>query len=59
VTKVQIDAGVCGFTALVSVKKDKERNVHLSIETGCEMVNKMAAEISFLEFRAPFSANPA
>lgn len=56
VTKVQINAGVCGFTALVSVKKDKKRNIHLSIETGCEMVTKMAEEISFLEFRAPFSA---
>jgi hypothetical protein len=55
-TKVQINAGVCGFTVDVRVERDKDRNFHISLDTECEMVKKMAEEISFLEFRAPFSA---
>lgn len=55
-TKVQIDSGVCGFTVEVRVEKDRERNFHISLDTECEMVKKMAEDISFLEFRAPFTA---
>jgi len=55
-TKVQVNPGVCGFTVVVRVEKDKESNFHIAIETECEMVKKMAGEIPFLEFREPFSA---
>jgi hypothetical protein len=55
-TKVQVNPGVCGFTVVVKVERDRERNFHISLDTECEMVKKMAEELSFLEFRAPFSA---
>lgn len=55
-TKVQVNPGVCGFTVVVRVEKDKDRNFHISLDTECEMVKKMSEEISLLEFRAPFSA---
>jgi len=55
-TTVQVNPGVCGFTVAVVVEKDKDNNFHISVETECEMVKKMAEEISFLAFRAPFSA---
>ena len=55
-TKVQVNPGVCGFTVEVRVERDKDRNFHISLDTECEMVKKMGEEISFLEFRAPFSA---
>ncbi len=54
-TKVQVNSGVCGFAVIVRVERDKDRNFHISLDTECEMVKKMAEEISFLEFRAPFS----
>lgn len=54
-TKVKVNSGVCGFTVLVSVKRDKDRNFHVSLETECEMVKRMEADIAFLEFKAPFS----
>lgn len=54
-TKVKVNSGVCGFTVVVRVKKDKDRNFHISLETECEMVKKMETDIAFLEFRAPFS----
>ncbi|MBI5634058.1 MAG: hypothetical protein HZA15_11330 [Nitrospirae bacterium] len=55
-TKVQVNPGVCGFAVVVKVERDKERNFHIYLDTECEMVKKMAEELSFLEFRAPFSA---
>jgi hypothetical protein len=55
-TKVRVNSGVCGFDVLVTVEKDKDRNLHITLDTDCEMVKKMAEEISHLEFRAPFSA---
>lgn len=55
-TKVQINPGICGFTVVARVEKDKDRNFHINLDTECEMVKKMAEEIPFLEFRAPFSA---
>lgn len=55
-TKVQVNAGVCGFTVIIKVERDKDRNFHISLDTECEMVKKMAEDVSFLEFRAPFSA---
>ena len=55
-TQVTVEAGICGFSVLVSVQRDKDRNLHISLDTECEMVKKMAEDISFLEFRAPFAA---
>ena len=55
-TRVKINAGVCGYIALVSVEKDSSKNLHISVETECEMVRKLVAEIAELDFRAPFSA---
>ena len=54
-TRVTVQPGICGFSILVSVERDKDRNLHLSLDTECEMVKKMAEDISFLEFRAPFA----
>lgn len=55
-TKVEIKPGVCGFVVNVTVEQDKERNFHIVVETECEMVQRIAAEIAQLEFRAPFTA---
>ncbi len=53
-TTVAVDAGACGFTVNITVSMDRERRFHVSIDTECEMVKKMASEISLLEFRSPF-----
>jgi len=54
-TRVTIQSGICGFSVLVSVQRDKDRNLHITFDTECDMVKKMAADIAFLEFRAPFA----
>jgi hypothetical protein len=54
-TRVTVQSGICGFSVLVTVEKDRERNLRIQLDTECEMVKKMAEDISFLEFRAPFA----
>lgn len=47
-TKVVVHAGACGFTAVIRAAKGQGRAVDISVETGCEMVRQMAAEIASL-----------
>jgi len=54
--KLQVEAGVCGFAVVITVDMDREKRFHVSIDTECEMVKRMAEEIGMLEFRAPFAA---
>lgn len=54
-TKVIIKPGACGFTVKVTAGKDKGRKVHLSVETECEMVRKMFAEIPEVDMLALFT----
>jgi len=47
-TKVVVKAGACGFTAVIRAEKGPERMIDISLESGCAMVQKMAAEIARL-----------
>lgn len=50
-TKVVVDAGACGFTSVIVAEKGPDRTVDLRVESGCAMVQKMAAEIARLARR--------
>ena len=47
-TRVAVKAGACGFTSLIRAEKGRERTIDISIQSGCAMVQKMAAEITSL-----------
>jgi len=47
-TKVVVDSGACGFTTVIHAEKAPDRSVDISVESGCAMVQKMAAEITRL-----------
>jgi hypothetical protein len=47
-TKVVVTAGACGFTSVIRAVKRPERAIEISVESGCAMVQKMAAEITRL-----------
>jgi hypothetical protein len=51
VTRVDVTAGACGFSAVIRAEKGPRRTVDISVETGCAMVQKMAAEIARLGSR--------
>jgi hypothetical protein len=48
VTKLTVTSGACGFTAVVRAEKAPGRTVEICVESGCAMVQKMAAEITRL-----------
>lgn len=58
-TKVVVDAGACGFTSVIRAEKGAERKIDVSVESGCAMVQKMAAEIASLSRRDALTAIPS
>ena len=60
-TRVVVKAGACGFTSVVRAEKGPGRTIDITVETGCAMVQKMAAEIASLGRRdalAGIAVNP-
>lgn len=54
-TRVVVNSGVCGYTTKITAEKGKEKKIHLSLETECEMVKEMAEEIQVLDMMAVFT----
>ncbi|MFH1152378.1 MAG: hypothetical protein V1793_01060 [Pseudomonadota bacterium] len=61
-TKVVIEAGACGFSAVVSARKNDRRSVTVTITTECIELSKMAEHLETLHLRdilkIPVAANP-
>ena len=61
VTKVIVNSGACGFTVTVRAEKGKDKKVQISLDTACEMVQKMLADIATVDQRVTlvgFRDNP-
>jgi hypothetical protein len=56
-TKVVVNPGVCGFTAMVEVTSDDGMEVTLNVETGCPAITAMFDELgtSFDAFELVFT----
>lgn len=50
-TKIVVDPGICGFTAVVEVTRLSARRVRVVIDTDCEMVSGMNGELAGLDLR--------
>jgi hypothetical protein len=48
-TKVIVNSGACGFTVTVTAEKGKDRKFLVSLDTACEMVQKMQADIASVD----------
>jgi hypothetical protein len=60
-TTVIVNSGACGFTITIKAKKGKEKKIDLSLDTACEMVQKMLADIATVDHRVTligFRDNP-
>ena len=60
-TKVVVHSGACGYTVTITAEKGHGGKIAVSLDTECEMVKKMLADIAVLDRFAPlaaFSANP-
>jgi len=60
-TKVIVNSGACGFTVAITAEKGKEKKIVLSLDTACEMVQKMLTDIATVDHRVTlmgFRDNP-
>lgn len=60
-TKVDVKPGSCGFSVSISADKGPGKAISVTIQTDCEMVQKMAADIKTLDrftALARFTTNP-
>ena len=60
-TKVIVNSGACGFTVTITAEKGKEKKIAISLDTACEMVQKMLADIAIVDHRVTligFRDNP-
>jgi hypothetical protein len=60
-TKVIVQPGSCGCSATIKAEKGPGKVISVTIETDCEMVQKMAADIKTLDrfaALAGFTTNP-
>jgi hypothetical protein len=60
-TKVVVNSGACGFTVTITAEKGKEKKIVVALDTACEMVQKMLADIALVDQRVAltgFRDNP-
>jgi len=60
-TTVVVNSGACGFTVTITAEKGANKKVAISLETSCEMVQKMLADIASVDHRVTltgFRDNP-
>ncbi len=50
-SKVIMDAGVCGFKAAIHAKKSGNWTMQVSISSGCEMLTNMNPQLSEVNWR--------
>ena len=48
-TKVIVNSGACGFTVTIKAEKGKDRTIADSLDTACEMVQKMQGDIATVD----------
>lgn len=53
-TKVIVLSGICGFFTEIIAEKTEDKKINLKINSGCEMVEAMAKEISELDMMIAF-----
>ncbi len=53
-TTVVVNSGACGYAVTIRAEKNAEGKVSISLDTDCEMVNKMLDDIAQLDKTAAF-----
>lgn len=47
--KTTVKAGICGFTTVITARSDDMQNVTFAVETDCENVRKLAADLPVVD----------
>jgi len=51
-TKVVVEAGVCGFSTTITVVKLPSQRVRITLVSDCEMVSKIGGQLEELDWRS-------
>lgn len=51
-TRVNVKPGICGFPVTITAEKDRDKRIHISLDTDCEMLQGMRDDISILEMKS-------
>ncbi len=54
-TKVIINSGICGFSTVVIAEQGPVKKVRITLESECEMVQKMNKDLTELDLRTAFT----
>ena len=54
-TTVIVNSGACGFSVTIKAKKGEAKNITLSLDTPCEMVQKMQTDIATVDRMVVFT----
>jgi hypothetical protein len=54
-TKIKVNAGNCDHSVLVTAQKSDGNELTISLDTECDMIMKMADDISSIEMRSLFT----
>ena len=60
-TTVVVNSGACGFTVTIRAEQGREKKIAITLDTACEMVQKMLADIGAVDRRVSlvgFRDNP-
>ena len=60
-TTVIVNSGACGFTVTIKAVRGSDKKIAISLDTNCEMVRKMLADIAHVDQRVTligFRDNP-
>ena len=60
-TTVIVNSGACGFTVTIKAVRGNDKKIAISLDTNCEMVRKMLADITHVDQRVTlvgFRDNP-
>jgi hypothetical protein len=57
-TTLIVNSGACGFTVTVTADKTAGGKIAISLDTACEMVQKMLGDLATLDQRTVFTGFP-
>lgn len=56
-SKVTVFTGICGFTAIIKVKKQEDGSLKISMASPCEMIKKMGEELKEVDWAQAITRN--
>lgn len=54
-TKVTVNAGICGYTVEITAEKGEAKKIHITLDTECRMIKNMSEDTASLDMMSVFT----